>query len=96
MIPSCPTYFPSFLIKVVCSHLACCELAVAVDVREHPEATAQAPCRLRFAVEREVAVLVHLLLDGGDESLAFYVLFVDLLSFSKARIVAHRCNLQGA
>ena len=96
MIPSCPTYFQSFLIKAVCSHLACCELAVAVNVREHPEATAQAPCRLRVAVEREVAVLVHLLLDGGDEGVALLVLLVDLLSFSKAGIVAHRCNLQGA
>ena len=78
---------------MVSSHIACCELAVTVDVWEHPEAIAQGPCRLRVAVEREITVPVHLLFDGGDESLAFYVLFVDLLSLSEACTVAY--GLQG-
>ena len=92
MLP-CPTFSSKFPnIECVVTHVA-----FRYSIWESPEATKrQRPRRLQVAIEPELAVLVDLLLDGGDEGVALLVLFIDLLSFSKAGIVAHRCNLQGA
>ena len=65
------------------------------SVRESPDATDRIlTIRLQIAVEREFAILVDLLLGGGDQLVALLVLVVDPLPASKDRIVAHRCTLQ--
>ena len=72
-------------------------IALRDSIWESPEAVDRKRTgRLQVAGERELAVLVDLLLDGWDESVALRVLFIDNLTSSKAGIVAHRCNLQGA